>query len=94
MTSEALLIAGATFGIIAGLTFRSSKLGCAFLWIVPLAMRAYFNWWQNAHLETLRSTSGPDLVFVGLPWSSTGAMGGYLVGIAVRYAVRERQEGN
>jgi hypothetical protein len=94
MTFEALLIAGAIFGLIVGLAFRSPKLGCAALWIVPLAMTAYFEWWQNAHPENLRSTNGLDLVFVGLPWSSVGAMGGYLVGVAVRYAVRRKRHSN
>jgi hypothetical protein len=91
MTIEALLIVAATFGLIVGLALRSPKLGCAALWIVPLAVIAYFDWWQNAHPENLRSTSGLDLVFVGLPFSSIGAMSGYLAGIAIRYAVREKR---
>lgn len=93
MTFEALLIAGAIFGLVIGLAFRSPKLGCACLWIVPLAMIAYFDWWQSAHPEDLRSTSGLDLLFVGLPASTIGAMGGYLLGSAIRSAVRENRNG-
>lgn len=94
MTFNTLLTTGAIFGLIVGLAFRSPKLGCAALWVAPLAMIGYFDWWQYAHPENLRSTSGLDLVFVGLPSSSIGAMGGYLVGFAIRYAVRRRRNGN
>ncbi|MBN8817133.1 MAG: hypothetical protein J0I80_00255 [Sphingomonas sp.] len=93
MTIETLLFAGVIFGLIVGLAFRSHKLGCAALWIVPIAVFAYVDWWQNAHPENLRSTSGLDFVF-SLPWPSMGAMGGYLVGIAIRYAVVEKRNGN
>jgi hypothetical protein len=94
MTFEAVLIASAIFGLIVGLAFRSPKLGCAALWIVPLAIIAYFDWWQNAYPENLRSTSGLALMFVGLPASSMGAIGGYLLGAAIRYAVREKRNGS
>lgn len=94
MTPEIMLIAGAIFGFIVGLALRSPKFGCAALWIVPLAMIAYYNWWQNTHPDNLRSTSGLDLVLVGLPWSSMGAMSGYLVGLAIRYAVLKKWNGS
>jgi hypothetical protein len=94
MTFKVLLIAGAIFGSVVGLTFRSPKLGCAALGIVPLAMIAYFEWWQNAQPEDLRSTNGLDLVFVGLPLSGMGAMAGYLIGVAIRYVVREKRTGS
>ena len=93
MSIETLLIAGGIFGLAIGLAFRSHKLGCATLWIVPVATFAYVDWWQNAHPENLRSTSGLDFVF-GLPWPSMGAMGGYLIGAATRYAVIERRNGS
>ena len=92
MTIESLLAAGALFGLIVGLAFHSHKLGCAALWIVPIAMFAYVDWWQNAHPENLRSTSGLDFVF-GLPWPCMGAMGGYLFGAAIRYAVVKKWNG-
>lgn len=94
MTFETLLIAGVIFGLIVGLAFRSAKLGCAALWIMPFATMAYFDWWQNAHSEGLRSTSGLALVFVALPGSSIGALSGYLIGVAIRYAMREKRNGN
>lgn len=90
-TFETLLIAGAIFGLIVGLAFRSAKLGCAALCVMPIATMAYFDLWQNAHSEDLRSTSGLDLVFVALPGSSIGAMVGYLIGLAIRYAMREKR---
>ncbi len=91
MTFEAVLLAGAIFGLGVGLTFRSPKLGCMTLWIVPVAMTIYFDWWQNGHPEHLRSTSGLNLVFVGLPAASIGTMAGYIVGVAIRYAVRSNR---
>ncbi|SEJ34477.1 hypothetical protein SAMN05428950_1011908 [Sphingomonas sp. OV641] len=94
MTFETLLIAGANFGFIVGLAFRSAKLGCAALWMMPIATMAYFNWWQNAHSGDLRSTSGLALVFVALPGSSIGAMGGSLIGLAIRYGMREKRNGS
>jgi hypothetical protein len=93
MTIEALLIAGAIFGLIVGLGFRSHKLGCATLWIVPIAFFVYVDWWQKTHLENLRSTSGLDFVF-GLPFPCMGAMGGYLAGAAIRYAAIKKRNGS
>ncbi len=83
MTIEILLVAGALVGLIIGLTFGSPKLGCAALWIVPVAMIAYVHAWQGAHPESIRSTSGLDFLF-GPLWPSLGAMGGYVAGISLR----------
>lgn len=86
MTIEMLLIVGALAGIVIGLSFKTPNLGCAALGIVPLAMIAYIYAWQSAHPESLRSTSGLDFVF-GPLWPSLGAMGGYVVGTAIRYFI-------
>jgi hypothetical protein len=93
MTIETLLIGGALTGFIIGLFFRSPKLGCAALWIVPLVMIAYVYAWQSAHPENIRSTSGLDFLFVPL-WPSLGAMGGYVIGIALRYFILSKRNGS
>lgn len=82
MTFGGLFLAGAIFGLTVGLAFRSPKLGCAVLFLVPVGAFAYFDWWQT-QLVNPRPTTGLHFVFVALPSSSIGAMLGYLVGIAV-----------
>jgi hypothetical protein len=90
MTIEMLLITGAFAGFVIGLCFRSPKLGCAALWIVPLAMIAYVYAWQHANPENIRSTSGLDFLF-GPLWPSLGAMGGFVIGTALRYFLLSKQ---
>ena len=93
MTFEGLLFAGAIFGLTVGLAFRSPKLGCAVLFLVPVATFAYFDWWQ-ARLVNPRSTTGLDFVFVTLPSSSVGAILGYLVGMAIRHGRSDPNNGS
>jgi hypothetical protein len=93
MTIEMLLIAGAVTGSVIGLLAPGPKLGCAALWIVPLAMIAYVYVWQRAHPESLRSTSGLDFFF-GPLWPSLGAMFGFVVGTAVRYFILSKRNGS
>ncbi|GKS03256.1 hypothetical protein [Sphingomonas aquatilis] len=93
MTIEMLLIGGALTGLVIGLGAKTPQLGCAALWIVPLAMIAYVYAWQSAHPDSLRSTSGLDFVF-GPLWPSLGAMGGYVVGTAIRYFILFKRNGS
>ncbi|MCI1141977.1 hypothetical protein MOP88_06120 [Sphingomonas sp. WKB10] len=56
-------------------------------------MIAYVYAWQSAHPDSLRSTSGLDFVF-GPLWPSLGAMGGYVVGTAIRYFILFKRNGS
>ncbi len=85
------LIAGGIFGVVVGLVWRNLKLGCATLFIVPFAHYAYMNWWQSNHSETLRSTSGLDILFL-LPFTCVGAMIGFLMGAGIRHAARRKTD--
>ena len=87
MSMIVALIAGGIFGFIVGLVSRTVKLGCAALFIVPFVHYAYMNWWQSNHIETLRSTSGLDILFL-LPITCVGAMIGFLMGAGIRHAAR------
>lgn len=93
MSITIAMIAGGIFGVIVGLTARSSKLGCVALFIVPIAHYAYMTWWQSTHVENLRSTSGLDILFL-LPLTCVGAMVGFLVGIAIKHAAQQRRNGS
>ena len=93
MTIEMLLIAGALAGLVIGLAVPNPKLGCAALWIVPLAMIIYVYAWQRAHPENLRSTSGLEFFF-GPLWPSLGAMVGFVVGTSLRCFVLSKRNGS
>jgi hypothetical protein len=86
-----LLMVGGIFGVVVGLVSRSLKFGCAGLFIVPFAHYAYMDWWQSNQLETLRSTSGLDILFF-LPFTCVGAMIGFLVGAGIRHAARRKTD--
>lgn len=88
-----LLIAGAFAGLVIRLAVPSSKLGCAALWIVPVAMLAYVYAWQRAHPESLRSTSDLDFIFAPL-WPSLGAMVGFVVGTSLRHFILSKRDGS
>jgi len=87
MTIEAMLISGAVVGLLIGLFSPNGRVGCAILWIVPVAMIAYIAVWQWQHPENLRSTSALDFLF-GPLWPSLGASVGYVIGGSLRSLIR------
>lgn len=80
---EGLLAFGFVVGLLVGLAVAKPRLGCAILFVVPIAMVIYVSWWQGEHPEDLRSTSALDFVF-GPFWPSLGAVVGCLVGRRIR----------
>jgi hypothetical protein len=89
MSIEMLALCGAVVGLVIGLTLRV-PVGCVTLLLVPIGMIAYIYWWQTAHPENLRSTSGLDYLFAPL-WPSLGAAFGFLVGVTIRVVVFRRE---
>ena len=83
LTITQLLVAGFVAGLLIGIVLSRPKVGCVGLLAVPVGMFAYIWWWQGQNPDKLRSTSGLDFVF-GPLWPSLGAIGGYLVGVALR----------
>lgn len=83
MTIQGLLVIGAIIGVLAALLIASPRVGCASLWVIPIATIAVVIVDQRMHPETVRSTSALDFVFAPL-WPSLGALTGYGVGRLVR----------
>ncbi|WP_415642434.1 hypothetical protein [Sphingomonas antarctica] len=86
MTIEALALVGAIIGFLAALLIANFRIGCAGLWIIPIAMIVVVIAEQRLHPENVRSTSALDFVFVPL-WPSLGALAGYAVGRLMRSVV-------
>ena len=86
MTIEALLVGGSIVGLLAALLITNSRLGCAVLWIIPIAMIVIVIVDQQLHPENVRSTSALDFVFAPL-WPSLGAIAGYAAGRLLRSVV-------
>ena len=75
-TIEGLLFIGFIVGLFVGLATRNRRVGCTFLFAVPVSMIGYIVWWQSQHPENLRSTSALDFMF-GPLWPSVGAYVGF-----------------
>lgn len=88
MTIENLLVLGFITGLVVGGAMGRRKAGCIILLAVPIAMVAFIAWWQAAHPENIRSTSGLDYIF-GPLWPSLGALGGYFTGAMFRSLLRK-----
>lgn len=88
MTIQGLLIAGAIVGLLAGVLIHKARLGCASLWVVPVAMIVVVIIDQRLHPENVRSTSALDFVFAPL-WPSLGALAGYAAGRLIRFGIAQ-----
>lgn len=76
MSFAVLIGIGAAAGAVFALIFGTRPAGWLSLMLVPIGTIFWIYYWQNTHLESLRSTSALDYVFI-TPVPLVGALMAY-----------------
>jgi hypothetical protein len=76
MAIEVSLMIGGVAGLLIGIIASNGKIGCAALFLIPIAMIVYIAVWQSRHPESIRSTSALDFIF-GPLWPSLSGLCGF-----------------
>ena len=93
MTIQFLVVVGAIVGLLSAILIRNARLGCASLWVIPVAMIIVVIVDQQLHRENVRSTSALDFIFAPL-WPSLGALVGYAAGRLTQSAIKHVRNRN